>query len=895
MSGMVLADGSQSGSVGGTVKHAESGPLPGVLVSVTGIGTNLQRSAVTGSTGAYSLPLLPIGEYKVEVALSGFETVTSKLAVYTGRNTQFDVNMKLSSVAASVAVTGEQPVVDKTNTTQGTTVNATFTQKLPVARQYQSTVQMAPGVTGGANPNVRGALSGNNVFLFDGVDTTDTTTGTFGQNFNNEAIQEIAINTGGYSAEYGRASGAIVSVVTKSGTNNFHGSAKLIFNNDEWNADNKMPNEVTGVVTNRTKYDEVQYRYSGTLGGPIIKDNLWFFGAYEYAPTTSPETQLVVTNETFQQTTKITLWQGKVNWQVTPSHAVEVSGNGDPYDGIIRNDYWGVSYTAERESTTAQKQGGSSYRGFYNGILTSNLSLEATVATAKSRIDVGQFETNPTLPFYKFNGVSYPTTQAIAPHFDETVGVYYNGATFTGYVERPRTQANLAVNFYKAMLGGNHSIKGGIDYQDLSSDSQFAYPGDAVYYDVAFNPNTRQFTPDSQEIFDPAAASSSKGTIWAFYAQDKMDFGRLFLNVGFRVDSQSGKSDLGKSVFSSTVIAPRISAKYDLTGRGKTLVSANYGLFYQSLIQSFADGYAGVPQQTNRTINTYNPATGKYEFSDRIEEGGNANAVNDSLKPSYSQDFTLGFEQQIGPVLGVSVRGTYRSWEDLIDDVKTYNATTGVRTNDYVNYGPANRNYRSLEVVLDKRFAANWQGYISYTLSKTEGNHFSDFASALGDYLDSPATKAGYPTTTGYVINEGNKDGLAAYDRTHDVKAYGAYVWNLGRFTITPATTLGWRSGYPYQRQVANWRVAGATYTQFSSERGSDRFPSQFYCDFGLQFDTRIFGSANLGLRADIYNLTDEQTKISGSLTDGPNYGKATANSQYATPRRFLFQVLLTF
>ncbi|MBK9964294.1 MAG: carboxypeptidase regulatory-like domain-containing protein [Holophagales bacterium] len=127
MGGMVLADGSQSGSVGGTVKHSESGPLPGVLVSVTGIGTNLQRSAVTGSTGAYTLPLLPIGDYKVEVALSGFETVTSKLSVYTGRNTQFDVNLKLSSVAASVAVTGEQPVVDKTNTTQGTTVNASFT------------------------------------------------------------------------------------------------------------------------------------------------------------------------------------------------------------------------------------------------------------------------------------------------------------------------------------------------------------------------------------------------------------------------------------------------------------------------------------------------------------------------------------------------------------------------------------------------------------------------------------------------------------------------------------------------------------------------------------------------------------------------------------------------
>jgi hypothetical protein len=891
--GPVLADGSLTGSIGGTVKHPESGPLPGVAVTVTGVNTNLRRTAVTGNDGTYSLPLLPIGNFKIEIALSGFESVTSTVSVYTSRNTQFDASLKLATVAASVAVTAEQPVVDKTNTTQGTTVNASFTQKLPIARQYQSAVQMAPGVTGGANPNVRGALSGNNVFLFDGVDTTDTTTGTFGQNFNNEAIQEIAINTGGYSAEYGRASGAIVSVVTKSGTNNFHGSAKLILNNDKWDAPNKQPNEVNGVVTPRKRYDEIQYRYSGTLGGPIIKDNLWFFGAYELAPTVTPETQLVITNETFQQDRKITLWQGKVNWQVTPNHAVEFSANGDPFTGIVRNDYWGVQYTAERESTTAQEQGGDSYRGFYNGILTPNLSLEGTFAMAKNRIDVLQYDTNPTKAFYMFNGQKVTMPESKAPHYDLSRDGYFNGATFDGYVERPRTQANLAMNYYKQMFGGNHSIKAGIDYQDLSSDSLFAYPDNAVYYDDFFNANTREFTPNTQELFDVPLPSSSKGKIWAFYAQDKMDFGRLFLNIGVRVDKQDGTSDIGRSVFSSTVFAPRISAKWDITGRGKTLASINYGHFYQSLIQSFADGYAGVPQQTNKTVNVYNPATGRYEFDTRVEGGGNSSTVNDSLAPSYSQDLSLGFEQQIGPVLGVSVRGTYRAWKDLIDDVIV--ATPTGRTIDYVNYDPASRKYRSLEVVVDKRFAANWQGYVSYTLSKTEGNHFSDFASTLGDYLTSTATRQGV-TVPASQITEGNRYGLASYDRTHDIKAFGAYVFNAGRFTVTPASTVGWRSGFPYQRQVSGWSIAGNSYTQYSSPRGSDRFPSQFYWDFGLGVDIRLFSEVNVGLRADIYNVTDAQTKLSGGLTDNANYGKATSTvSNYATPRRFLYQVILTF
>lgn len=895
--GPLWADGSQTGSVGGVVKSPDAGPLPGVLVNVTGVGNNLRRTAVTGNDGSYTLPLLPIGDYKVEVTLSGFETVTSKVSVYTGRNTQFDVSMKLSSVAATVAVTGEQPVVDKTNTTAGATVNASFTQKLPIARAYQNTLLMAPGISGATNGNpfVRGSLSSSNVFLFDGVDTTDTTTGTFGQNFNNEAIQEIAVNTGGYSAEYGRASGAIVSVVTKTGTNSFHGSAKLIFNNDAWDAPNKEPNEVTGVVTPRNRYDQIQYRYSGTLGGPFIKDHLWFFGAYEYAPTTTPETQLIYTNETYQQDRKITLWQAKVNWQVTPNHAVEASGNGDPFDGIVRNDYWGTQYTAEPESATAQKQGGSTYRGFYSGILSPNLSLEATVATAKSRIDVNQYKTNATNPYYVFNGVKTSMAEAKAPHYDLSKDLYFNGATFDGYVERPRTQANIAVNWYKQMFGGNHQIKGGIDYQDLSSDALFAYPDNALYYDDSFDYKTRQFVPNTQEIYDPPAASSSKGKIWAFYLQDKMDFGRLFLNVGVRVDKQSGKSDLGTTVFDATVVAPRISAKWDLTGRAKTLLSFNYGLFYQSLIQNFADGYAGVPQQTNKNVYYFDSVTGKFVFDSRVTGGGNSTSVNSSLKPSYTQDISLGFEQQIGPVLGITLRGNWRDWKDLIDDVRTYNATTKVRTLDYVNYDGADRTYKSLELVVDKRFANNWQGFLSYTLSKTDGNSFTDFSSALGDYLDSPATRQGV-TSTGAIINEGNKEGLASYDRTHDVKAYGAYVFNVGRFTITPGSTLGWRSGNTYQRQVSGWTIAGNSYTQFSSERGSDRFPSQFYWDFGLGVDFRLFSEVNVGLRADIYNLTDTQTKISGSLTDGPNYGKATSTvTNYAAPRRFLYQVILTF
>lgn len=882
------SDGTQTGSIGGIIKDEAGGLMPGAGITAKGVQTGFTRQAVSDTNGTYTIRLMPPGDYRVEISLSGFQTVSSIVKIFTDRNTAFDATMRLSKVSETVSVSAEVPVVDKTNTTQGANISQTFTQKLAVARQYQSVIQMSPGVTGGANPNVRGALSGNNVFLFDGIDTTDTTTGTFGQNFNYEAMQEIAVNTGGFSAEYGRASGAVVSVVTKSGGNEFHGSAKVIATNDNWNAQNHGINEVTGAGTKRTIFDENQYRYSGTLGGPVMKDKLWFFGAYEFAPTTTPAAQTALGQE-FQQSREITLWQGKVTWQISSSHTLEVAGNGDPFTGIVRNDYWGTTVTADREALTAQEQGGETFRGTWTGVFSPSLSGEATVGTATSRIDVGQFTTNSTIPFYRFNNANVATTQASAPHYALDTGFYYNGATFTGFVERPRTQANIALNYYKQLFGRNHNFKVGVDFQRLESQSAFAYPGDAVYVDDTFNPQTREFTPNYRDVFDPVQVSTSKGTIWGFYFLDKMDLGRLFLNIGFRVDKQDGSSDIGKTVLNKTVFSPRLSAKFDVTGDGNTLAMANYGIFYQSVIQSFADsGFAGVPQQSNYTEEVYDPATGRYVFDSRVTAGGNSQAINEDLKPSYSEDITLGIEHRFGRVMGVSVRGTYRKWKDLIDDTRTL--TAGTRVINYVNLEEAKRVYKGIEFVVDKRFANNWSAYASYTLSRSEGNHFTDFSSALGDYYANTSSLG----VSGFTINSANKYGLAAYDRTHDIKGFGAYTLTLGRVTLTPGLTLGWRSGQTYQRQATR-SLAGTSPLQFNSPRGSDRFPSQFYSNFAFQADFRLFGEIAAGLKLDIFNLTDDQTKISGSATDNANYGKATSSANYTTGRNLQITALISF
>lgn len=898
-SGVALADGTQTGSVGGTIKDTTGAPLPGVQVVVKQVSSGFTRTVFSTANGTYGARLLPPGNYDVTVSIAGFQTVTSVASVESDKNTLFDPVLKLSGVTETMNVGAEVPVIDKTNTNTQTTVNSNFTQKLAVGRSYQALVQLAPGVTGGANPNVHGSLSSNNVYLFDGVDTTDTATGTFGQNFNYEAIQEVGINTGGYSAEYGRASGAIVSVVTKSGGNAFHGSLKVIANNDQWDGQNYQTNQVTGASLQRTKFDEIQFRENATLGGPIWRDHLWFFGSFEYAKTTLAQQSTLgvpgsFAGENYQQARTGEFWTAKATWAATNQHSLEFSANGDPLKGIVV-DYWGAS--AERNALTGQEQGGHVYRGNYQGIFSPSLSAEATFATSTSRIDVLPFQEPGAAPFYKYQGATVTTSERNAAHFDGINNVYFNGATFIGFVERPRTQFNIASNYYKQLGSMNHNLRVGFDYQKLESGAQFAYPGDVVYYDDKFNFATREFTPNEKQVFDPAVPSTSKGNVYSIYALDKVDFGRFFVNAGLRVDKQEGKSDVGRTTFDKTVFSPRIYFKYDVSGSGKQLVSGGYGRFYQSLTQSFSDNYAAIPQQGSYNDFFYNPATGKYDFDSRVEAGGNSLAVNGDLKPSYTDDFTLAFEQQIGQVLGVTLRGTYRKWNDLVDDVKTFKS--GVRTIQYANYDAASRRYRGVELVFDKRFANNWQALVSYTLSRTEGNHFVDVSSALGDYLDNVGL-ASQGSLTGKQINEENKYGLASYDRTHDIKGYGAYSLSAGIARFVLGSTLGLRSGTTYQRQVTR-NVAGTNFTRFNTPRGSDRFPWQFYWDLALQADVTVFKEIGFGIKGEVFNVTDTQTQGGGtaasqaSFTDNANYGKSTSRNQFAPPRSFRLTALLTF
>ena len=233
-----------TGTVEGAVTDQSNAPLPGVTVVLTSPNLQGTRTAVTAADGRYRFPAIPPGAYTVTAELSGFGKVERKATVALDATATVNLSLSLST-SAEVTVTGDAPLVDSTSTTQGSNYSAKVIDKLPVGRNYADIVFTQPGVqadfgeTQGRSLaiSIYGSTSSENLFLIDGVNTTNVIKGFQGKDINNEFIQEVEVKTGGYQAEYGRNTGGVVNVITKSGGNEFHGGIFGYYNDTGMRAD----------------------------------------------------------------------------------------------------------------------------------------------------------------------------------------------------------------------------------------------------------------------------------------------------------------------------------------------------------------------------------------------------------------------------------------------------------------------------------------------------------------------------------------------------------------------------------------------------------------------------------------------------------------------------------
>lgn len=898
---LALGQGFQVGNITGTVMDESGGVLPGVTVTATNQERGTQRAEVTDAGGSFRFMQLPLGTYRVEAALSGFETqVRNNVRVNQERNTVVELRLGLAATATEITVTAEAPIVDPTNVTQTTTMSVEEFEKAPIGRSYQTLAALAPGVsaTTNGNPFSSGALSSSNQFLYDGVDATDPTTGTFGSNMNFEAIQEVSVQTNGVSAEYGRSTGAIINVITKSGTNDFAGSLKAIVTNDSWNEQNKTKHGWLGTSFARTKVDKDDKRYAATLGGPILRDRAWFFGAYEEWEGFPAPATTTFTGEDYASTPVLELHNYRLSWQINPSHQVWARYGEDPYSGIVRTYTEGTDLFV----LTSQTQGGEQTVVQYSGVFGSNVALEAMWGEAGSIIGVNPYRIGPF-----DNGAAV---------YNLTNSKYFNGNYFGigNGVDRPRDQLIAAGTFFTNIGDTTHDIKVGGDLQSTESMSYYSYGNNRLYLVQNYDPATGSFTPVQRRDYDDPGPQRSEGEITSIYVRDKMTLGpRLFVEAGLRFEDQTGKNDIGTKIVDATSFAPRLAASYDLTGDARTILSATAGRYYDFIIQGFIDGFAENASRANYDLYTWNAANNAYDFTRRvITAGGSTLRPNLDLEPGEMDEYTLGIQRQIGRTMGVGLRYVMRDWTNLIDDFYRFDANKNIQT-DYVNLGYAGREYRGLQATFEKRFANRWSMMGNYTYSETEGNHFSTTASALNDHPTNNCRSSDPTVGTIPCSQVFNVWGPASYDRPHVLNLLGSYAMNLGPVNLTFGGAGYWNSGLNYSKIStinvlhADGTASDQNYTYYYDGRGSERLPDVWTVDTSVEATWNFFRDMEFGVKGEVFNVTDNQDPITTTTTTWSNadttaartlrerHGAQTARTHFQTPRSYRVTGLIRF
>ncbi len=471
-----------TGVIEGTVSDAGGAPLPGASVAIRNTDTNFEKAMITGADGRFRGVLMPLGPYKVTVSLSGFGTlVRDGLTLTVGQTINLPLTLGLSQRAEQVLVTGAAPLVETTRAEGSTAINTASIQGLPNnGRNFLDFVKLTPGVTivqgpDGDELSINGQKGINNNVSVDGADYNNPFFGEQrgGQRpaftFNLDAVKEVVVVSDGANAEFGRSNSGFVNVVTKSGTNLLHGSAHGYFKDSSFSAAPTNQDGSSGLKT-----DSNQQQAGFTLGGPFVKDKLFFFSAFDYQRGRSTKQQdpnridsrLVSyfasvgapgENGPISRTNDARVFLAKFDYQVNEKHLFSLKYNStwaEQVNGTFDVDPWAVS------SNAIEKVSSDAGSGSLNSTLSSSLLNEFRFQWARE--DRPRPYSGPTVP-----GGGRPFTDT---GIDFAAG-YRFGEPFFIPVDYHDTRLQLVENV--TYLSGAHTIKGGVEFNRTNAAQTF--------------------------------------------------------------------------------------------------------------------------------------------------------------------------------------------------------------------------------------------------------------------------------------------------------------------------------------------------------------------------------------------------------------------------------------
>ncbi len=878
---LVLAPRASSQTTSSIVGHVadETGtPLPGALVETSSAALQGTRTAVTDALGRYRLSLLPPGAYGVTFTLQGFATERqTNVVVALGRDTSLNADLHLSTKVES-SVTSEASAIELTSSSVGTSLDQRAVTTLPTGRNYSSVAQVVPGVSSDANPgntdqstiSVYGSSGAENSFYIDGVNTTGAEYGFQGKELNFEFIQAVDVKTGGYEAEFGRSTGGIVNVITKSGGNEFHGDVFGYYDND------KLQANADPVVSSTTSAGYTRKDFGLGLGGYILKDRLWFFGAYDRVDNTQDNTlpDGPRAGQVSRSKSARNLGSGKLTFKLTQSQSVTGTVFLDPRDDTGAINDASHSLNGDPLTTDGTKSfGGADYALRYEGLFGAKWLFTLQGARHKEKNDVG------------------PASAAgdVIQYLDAQNNFYQTGGF--GLIQNKNFTRDMLTFSATAFLGA-HEAKFGVEYERESADvlkrmsggqqvSVFANPvnpGRPVYSHFYWT------TPDATVGNAPVSAlnASPEHKVTTLYVQDKWTvLSNLTVNLGLRWDRQQIADASGVTQIDlKNDFAPRFGFAWDPTKDQKTKVYGSYGRYYEQLsmdlvIRSFS--YERQPRIVNYspTSVTPNPAAEADLGQTSNILGGFTEPSDPNLRNQFIHEFILGAEREVARNVVVGIKGIYRNYGEVIEDFLckddgTYcigNPGKGIMerlyTLDYSQTLPspeAKRTYKGVQLDVTKSFANNWWGQASYVYSKLEGNFdglYSPFTNVGADPNISAAFDYYDFFTDGKSLKNITNDGPLSNDRRHQVKLSGYTVLPFG---LSVGATAFYRSGTPLTRY--GYSDAYGRYEFFLTPRGDEgRTPANYDLDLHLGYPLAL-GPVKVNFLLDVFNLFNTQKAI---------------------------------
>jgi hypothetical protein len=861
-----------AGALIGVVTDGSGAPLPGVTVVVSGPQLQGTRTVVTDEQGQYSIPLLPAGTYRASFELNGVKSQAREgIVISAQRNTKLDVPMPLE-LAEVLTITASQVVVDPTQTTTQQTFKEDQLKYATIGsanRSYQNVLFTAPGVAaatgGGSNPAVSGANYAQNVYTVDGLNTTDPVTHTFGPNLSFSAIQEISIQTLGKDAEYGKSSGGTINVITKSGGNQLSGALDVRYNDPDFlSAGHEKVPVASSIAYYGATPTATQLRFDKkaqtnkslqpeiALGGPIVRDKLWFFGSSAH-PETTQQPANVFGFQPGQR--KFSGWDTLGKLTFTPLADQTLTFRFLDSHASIQHALFSSFVTPESDALQTQHVRSLSLN--YDAILSAHL-----LANVQLGHTPGSLETLPQSGDLQTPGII-------------DLGTGITSGNYTNHQGRSSNRDELiaSTSYYLEALG-THAFKAGVNL-DRSSFSSFNNgTGDPTLipgFDPSFcsprygipagaqcaatvNQINGQPYQISLSIINPITSVDSKGR--AVYVQDQWNpLSRLTLRLGLRHDNITWSQPGTTPIPDFNLLQPRVGVAYDVLNNGNSVAHAFAGRIMddnQLTLPNF-----GVAIPIGAVVFTVDD-NGRYQYDPDFSGLALTGGIYDpQLKPSYSDQASFGFTQRIFRNTSIDVTAQYRKQKNLFEDYcansEGFLPACIITNNPGADEGATNvlrSDYRGIVTKIESRPTQSSNFVVSWTRAKSRGTT----ESTQNQNTSFDVFPAHFVNRYGYLSDD-------ARDR---INAAGYYrlPWD-----VTVGGNWYWDSGVAWNVFQAASRSVFLPYGNYFIEpRGSRRLPHFHQLDLQVQKDFHV-GVVKAGLIATVLNVMNSElpTGINGN------------------------------